>query len=67
VRRLSDIHPFSRGSDESNRVAALVSFLVLSGMSLASQSGEQRDPPSKMEEKSEKEGEHQRECLLHDP
>jgi len=38
---------------------ALVAFLVLSGLALASQSGEQKDHPSMMEEmmKGKKEGE----------
>jgi preprotein translocase subunit YajC len=40
-------------------LAVLVSFLVLSGMALASQSGEQKDHSSMMEEmKSGKEGDH---------
>jgi hypothetical protein len=40
-------------------LAALVSFLVLSGLALASQSGEQKGPSSMMEEmmKGRKEGE----------
>jgi hypothetical protein len=41
-------------------LAVLVSFLVLSGMALASQSGEQKNHSSMMEEmmKSGKEGDH---------
>jgi hypothetical protein len=41
-------------------LAVLVSFVVLSGLALAAQSGEQKDRPSRMEEmmKGEKQGEH---------
>lgn len=41
-------------------LAVLVSFLVLSGLALASQSGEQKDHSSMMQEmmKGEKQGEH---------
>jgi hypothetical protein len=41
-------------------LAGLVSFLVLSGLALASQSGEQKDHSSMMQEmmKGEKQGEH---------
>jgi prophage maintenance system killer protein len=41
-------------------LAVLVSFLVLSGLALAAQSGEQRDHSSMMQEmmKGEKQGEH---------
>ena len=41
-------------------LAVLVSFLVLSGLALASQSGEQKERPSSMQEmmKGDKDGEH---------